>query len=230
MGSKRRIAKYILSIILKNRKEGQYFVDIFCGGCNLIDKVNGNRIANDNNPYLIALFREIVNNGISLSKVDKETYYKVKANKYAYPEWYVGHVGFNCSSMGKWFESFVCDEWITKSEIRNYQTEHINNLLSQVESLHDVSFFSCDYRELTIPPCSIIYCDPPYKNTIGYRQKFDHDAFWQWCRDMAKQGHSVFISEYEAPEDFTCIWEMEIKDTLSHSITKLKKERLFVVN
>lgn len=38
MGSKRRIAKDILPIILENRKENQFYVEPFVGGCNLIDK------------------------------------------------------------------------------------------------------------------------------------------------------------------------------------------------
>ena len=37
LGSKRRIAHYILPIILNGMKEGDYFVDLFCGGCNLLD-------------------------------------------------------------------------------------------------------------------------------------------------------------------------------------------------
>lgn len=38
LGGKIRIAKEILPIILADRKEGQYFVEPFCGGCNVIDK------------------------------------------------------------------------------------------------------------------------------------------------------------------------------------------------
>jgi DNA adenine methylase len=56
MGSKSRIAKHILPIILKDRKPYQYFVDCFAGGMNLIDNVTGPRIANDINPNLIAMF------------------------------------------------------------------------------------------------------------------------------------------------------------------------------
>lgn len=47
LGSKARIAKEILPIILADRKEGQYFVEPFCGGCNVTASVPGNRIAND---------------------------------------------------------------------------------------------------------------------------------------------------------------------------------------
>ena len=53
MGSKKRIWKYIAPIILENRKEGQLYVEPFCGGCNSISQVDGRRMAGDNNPYLI---------------------------------------------------------------------------------------------------------------------------------------------------------------------------------
>ena len=47
MGSKNRHAKEILPFVLMDRKEGQYYVEPFCGGCNIIDKVDNPRIAND---------------------------------------------------------------------------------------------------------------------------------------------------------------------------------------
>jgi DNA adenine methylase len=59
MGSKNRIAKHILPIILKDRKEGQWYIEPFVGGFNLIDKVKGNRIAADCNPYITTLFTAI---------------------------------------------------------------------------------------------------------------------------------------------------------------------------
>ena len=46
VGSKNRLSKDILPLILKNRKPGQWYVEPFVGGANLIDKVDGNRINN----------------------------------------------------------------------------------------------------------------------------------------------------------------------------------------
>ena len=54
MGSKNRHANELLPIILKNRKRGQWYVEPFCGGCNIIDKASGQRIANDLHFYLIS--------------------------------------------------------------------------------------------------------------------------------------------------------------------------------
>lgn len=42
MGSKRRVAKYILPIMLAERKPDQWWVEPFVGGGNMIDKVEGN--------------------------------------------------------------------------------------------------------------------------------------------------------------------------------------------
>ena len=60
MGSKARIKKEILPLILKNRTENQFFVDLMGGGMNLIDSVDGNRIANDLNFYLIEMWKELL--------------------------------------------------------------------------------------------------------------------------------------------------------------------------
>ena len=78
MGSKNRIAKDILPIILKDRKYGQYFVDLFCGGCNLIDKVENPRIANDINEYVIEMFKSMIYDGYIPTRINKEYYDLVK--------------------------------------------------------------------------------------------------------------------------------------------------------
>ena len=49
MGSKARVAKEILPIILKDRVQDQWYVELFAGGMNVICEVEGNRIANDIN-------------------------------------------------------------------------------------------------------------------------------------------------------------------------------------
>lgn len=39
-----------------------------------------------------------------------------------------------------------------------------------------------DYRDVEILPGSIIYCDPPYRETREYcKQTFDYESFYDWC-------------------------------------------------
>ena len=91
--------------------------------------------------------------------------------------------------------------------------------LEQLQRLDLITHTNLDYAEVKIstpPHKTIIYCDPPYKNTIGYlvnggcSSNFDYERFYTWCIDKAKQGYNVFISEYDMPQDrFTEIWSKE---------------------
>ena len=74
--------------------------------------------------------------------------------------------------------------------------------MRQKPLLQGVWFEHSSYDALDIPLNSIVYCDSPYKGTTQYKDKFDHEPYWEWCREQVKKGHKVFISEYNAPEDF----------------------------
>ena len=60
MGSKQKIVNEILPIMLE-RYNGNTFVDIFCGGCSVIENVPNTyrRIANDKQKYLIAMWKSL---------------------------------------------------------------------------------------------------------------------------------------------------------------------------
>lgn len=75
MGSKQRIADEILSAIYTHSKPTDTFVDLFCGGCAVIERVDPtqyHRIANDKNPYLVEMFRSLVD------KIDTDKYKTVE--------------------------------------------------------------------------------------------------------------------------------------------------------
>ena len=230
MGSKNRIAKEILPIILKGRKENQYYVEPFCGGCNTIDKVTGNRIANDKNKYLIAMWKGLQEDSVRNYKIPYDTYSEARtefnnATNLLYDDFLIGWIGFMASFNGRFFDGGYNGNY----KKRNYTKESIDNIEKQVKDLLGVKFYCENYNELFIPDNSIIYCDIPYKNTkqYGTSKDFNHSDFWQWCRDMTVKGHKVFISEYEAPNDFKCIWSKDVKVAIRPDKTLNKTERLF---
>ena len=47
---------------------------------------------------------------------------------------------------------------------------------------------------------------------------------------MARRGHKVFISEYQMPQEFRCVWEKEVTNSLNPNITKRPVERLFTID
>ena len=234
MGSKARFTKEILPIILKDRKPEQWYVEPFAGGMNAICEVQGNRIANDVHYYLIQMWRELVGGWIP-KKITKDEYSEVRTNQSKYPAYFVGWVGFNCSYSGKWFGGFADDypesRRNKKGVLPNYQMEAINNVPKQVKKMKGVVFQNKPYYELELPPNSIVYCDPPYEETTKYANEFDHNLFWNWVRNISKQGHTVFVSEYNAPNDFECVWQKETNSQLSANGkiggNKLSVEKLF---
>jgi DNA adenine methylase len=234
MGSKARFSKEILPIILENRKPDQWYIEPFAGGMNMICKVGGKRIANDIHYHLIQMWRELVS-GWNPKKITKEEYSEVRTNQSKYPAYFVGWVGFNCSYSGKWFGGFADDypesRRNKKGVLPNYQMEAINNIPKQVEKMKGVIFQNKPYYELELPPNSIVYCDPPYEGTTKYANDFDHNLFWNWVRNISKQGHTVFVSEYNAPADFVCVWQKETNSQLSANGkiggNKLSVEKLF---
>lgn len=233
MGSKSRFVNELLQIILKDRNENQNYIEPFAGGMNVISNVKGKRIANDIHYYLIEMWKALSCGWIP-EKITKEEYLNIRKNKNNYPAHIVGWAGFNCSYSGKWFGGFAGETKTKIGTIRDYQNEALNNVLKQVDGMTGVLFQNKTFLELEIPNNSIIYCDPPYKGTTKYDNDFNHDIFWEWVRNISNQGHSVFVSEYNAPPDFKPIWEREAKSSLSaNGVTggnKISIEKLFVIN
>jgi len=132
---------------------------------------------------------------------------------------------FQLSFGAKWFGGYRRD----KAGIRNYENEAQQNLRAQQNLIKDVKFFHCNYWELEIPHNSIIYCDPPYANTTKYKDGFDHNRFWNWCEEKTNDGHSVFVSEYRAPERWKAVWEKEVTTMLEVTSYKKDVEKLFIL-
>jgi DNA adenine methylase len=223
MGSKARLKKEILPLILKNRKPNQYFVDLMAGGMNVIDDVDGNRIANDLNGYLIELWKGLILGKRGFEEISKDIYdearkeYNEKTNL-IYNKFEIAWIGFIASANGRFYEGGYSG--ISKTKIgteRNYIKEAIKNIEKQIKKMEGVVFLNKQYFDVEIPKNSIVYFDPPYKGTKQYSEgkNFDYEIFYDYVRKLKNEGHQVFVSEYEMPSDFVCIWEKEVKSSLS---------------
>ena len=214
MWSKNRIAKYLLPIILKDRKPNQWYVEPFVWGANMIDKVEGNRIWWEYNEYIAEMWIALENWWIPRKDYTKKEFNDIKKNINKYQKNVVWYVWINCAYSGVWLSWFA---WKvnTKWGARDYQDEAYRNTLKQIPNIKWVKFIHSSYKDLEIPINSIIYCDPPYEWTSWYKDKFNHTEFWDWCREQKKKWHTIFISEYNAPDDFKCVWDKEVKSSLS---------------
>lgn len=110
MGSKEKILS-LMDYVFQREYEKKYMIDLFCGGLSVSNyalyKTNFQVIANDLNKYVIALHKELLENGgkdIEIFKYDwvsRELFIEVRDNPEKYVPWYVGYVlnvwSFGCN-------------------------------------------------------------------------------------------------------------------------------------
>ncbi len=237
MGNKQRIVGDILPIMLSTNTN--VFVDVFCGSCSVVQQVPKEyfRIANDKNKYLIAMWKSLVEGKEMPTTIERHFYSDVRDsfNKKdgRYTDDIIGWVGYMASFNGRFFDGGYSGHNVvgTNGRSRDYITENIKNTLQQVDMLKGVVWESKDYFDLNIPDNSLVYADPPYKNTKQYQfsRDFSHERFYNWCREISSKGHTVFVSEYWMPDDFECVWEKEVTNAMNQTITKKPVERLFTI-
>lgn len=228
MGSKRRIAKYILPIMLEQR-ENRVWVEPFVGGGNMLEKVDGYRIGADYDRNVISALTTIRDRIHDIPKNSSEftenDYRMLRTHDF---NGLNGYLGFALSYGGKWMGGWSRHD-ASGVKHRDYVSEAYRSAVKQSDRLKNTILVHSSYDSLVVPPNSLIYCDPPYSGTTGYKGGFNHDKFWNWCRHMSSLGHRVFISEYSAPNDFKCIWSGEITTSLTKdSGGKRGIEKLFI--
>lgn len=228
--------KELLPIIMSNTDENTVFYDCFGGGMNVVCEIPlKNKIACDVNKYIISLWNNISSKGLQTLDLPKdaksftrEMYNDVRCdyinfgNKF--DDWYKGYVGTCCSYGGAWFNGYAS---YNEKKREDHISEAYRGLESQVNNfqfLDTTKFVCCSYEQIDFDDNCVIFCDPPYMGTKKYESDFDHIIFWEWARNMSKKYKRVYITEYEAPSDFQCIWSKEKKDGMGNKgATKIEK-------
>lgn len=209
-GGKQRISRQISEYINSNLAEGQDFIDLFCGSCNIVSKIKPNRrrIANDKHVFLIQMWRALRDGWIPPDELSRENWEYLKENQLENMP-LTAFAGFGCSFGGIWFSSYAVGDYGGHS--RNYALSAKKKLLDKISHMKDVEFLAQDYKDVYIPPRSFVYCDIPYKDTAGYSVgAFNHDEFYDWVREN-REDFTCYISEYKhnIPTDFEIVWELE---------------------
>lgn len=216
LGGKYRTAGQISTYLNMLRQKGQAYWEPFVGSAWVLARIAGEpNYASDKHPYLIAMWQELQEGWEPPEFVHEKFYDSVKAHPDAYDTHLVGFIGFGCSLGGKWWGGYARD----KRAPRPYSTQAQRGLLRKIARIGDrAEFFVADFLTATPPePGCLIYCDPPYDGTTGYGDivgEFDTNAFWARVRDLEAQGHTVVVSEYVAPDDFSCVLEIKTQTDL----------------
>jgi DNA adenine methylase len=239
VGSKASIAKQLVAVIEANSNPLAYKVECFSGGANFTQHWHPN-VAIDVNPFIQIFFEGLTAGWFEPRWISKGDYmhYK-KLASFTKPDHrnrdlcaMIGWAGAGCSYSGKWFGGYA-GKVNTKEGVRDYMDESIRNVLAQRDQLGQLTYFRTDsYETIAMYSNCTIYCDPPYAGTTGYGDfGIDHVNFWDIVR-MSSKNNVVFVSEYNAPDDFACIWESDKSSSLSANGksggSKRSTEKMFV--
>lgn len=233
IGSKARLSKELAPIIndyISCHNIVKY-VEPFVGGANMIEHIECSiKVGADSNEYLISMWERLQQGWIPPTNMSKTEYENIRDNKSAYPKELVAIAGLVATYNAKWFGGYAGIVTTKIGTERNYYDEARRNILAQVPHLQTVKFHHKKFQDIRIEKLHgcLVYCDPPYQNSTEYKDSFCHDEFWNWVRNISKIS-KVFVSEYNAPKDFICLWEHPIKTTLDKSTRKTAVEKLFTL-
>ena len=192
MGSKSRIAKHILPIMLDDAENHGFttWVEPFVGGGNMVDKVPDRmrRIGIDYSPHTIAAMLAIRDMVDNLPDNVSEDEYRALKGKPA--DHISSWIRFVCSFGGRFENGYARNK-----RGCNYALEGKRSALKQSPKIRTVEFVCASYKDYK-PVNSLVYCDPPYQGRTGYKtESFDHEEFFYWCRETSKNGNLVYVSE-----------------------------------
>jgi DNA adenine methylase len=233
MGSKARLAKHILPIILAERGE-RVWAEPFVGGANITQFVTGKRECYDLNEYVTACLDAASKGWLPKETYSEQDYADAKLRQAQRDKSNLaedGWIGFACSFGGKFFGGFARNSADRTKKVKECSLQQFEYALKQFPLLQDVKFEHKDYRDIVINEPALIYCDPPYKSTTGYKVGgFNHDEFYEWCCKQVDNGHIVFVSEYKIEHPrFKCVFEKEQKSAVRRADGVINTERLYKV-
>jgi len=95
--------------------------------------------------------------------------------------------------------------------------------LERLERLDILNKSYCDVQINTPIEETIIYLDPPYKNTAKYAEYVNHHELYEWIK---KSPYKIYISEYNS--EFEQVAEFKHRSTLSATSNNETLEKLYV--
>jgi len=201
-------------------------VEPFVGGANSFHLVDGDKWGNDSNRYVVAMLQAVADGWVPPADVDLELYRRARRGEV--PDHLRGFIGVGCSYGGKFFGGYARGKRKDGTP-QNYARYASRSLMRQADGLSGARLTCSAYWEMDIPDGSYVYCDPPYARTTGYGGRFDSAKFWEWADELSERC-MVFVSEFEAPAGWDCVWGAKATCQMNENFAKGSNavvERLF---
>lgn len=183
--------------------------------------------ASDANEALIFMWQKLQRGWQPPDVVTEAEYQRAKRGEYDAA--LTAFVLIGCAFSGNWGHGYARDKYG-----KNYAGVTKRGLAQKLAQMDSPFFFTSDFLQGYPPDYGcLIYCDPPYAGVSGYSgpglEPFDHARFWERVRQLEALGHTVVVSEYQAPDDFECVLEMPTRMSMRTKDGSQEKrvERLF---
>lgn len=231
VGSKAKGSDHIIDVLNDPIFDGMHYVEPMIGYAHILRRVENKKSyrASDCNPLLITLLKAVQNKQ-KLPNISEDEYHKLK---HATGNTLKRAVAcFTYSYCGKAFGGYV-DKYERDGKKKSYSEERKRyySSLQENEQFMSANIRCIDYKRMKYKN-KLIYCDPPYADTTGYKKgdvdnDFDSEEFWNIMRKWSQDNY-VFISEYKAPRDFKCIASARKQSSLAIEGRTTRVEKLFV--
>jgi len=229
LGGKGRLGKPLTTAILTATEKRSTYVEPFLGGANLFKCIAPHFRTihvGDVHEDLMLMWSAAANGWKPPSVVSEEEY---PAQRRAAPSPLRGFVGFGCSFGGKWWGGYAR----SRCNGDDYYARHASNSVIEIAKLMPPhvagTMRRCSYEAWTpiISERCVVYADPPYAKTTGYKGCFDHGEFWRTMNHWVDIGATVFVSEYTAPAGWESVWTKEQRRKVSGGTGDMTREHLF---
>jgi DNA adenine methylase len=209
----------------------------FVGSGSILERVvGGRRYGSDAHGYLIKMWQALQDDWEPPARVSVAMYKAAisaargeSQSEYKFSDADIGYIGFAYSFGGKWLGGYARQK-AGSDEVGYHPAQATLKKAGAIGK--DVTFFQADFLSGVKPPeeAMVIYCDPPYESSCGYSTGvFTHRLFWNKVRELEACGHLVLVSEYQAPDDFSCVLKITMMTNLNDKEGKKirRVEKLF---
>ena len=230
LGSKDKYLSWLLPLINSFRRgPDQLYIEPFMGSCAVLSNIEGKRAGSDVMADLVELWKSLRDGSFTEpSHITKAEYDAAMS-----PDFNGGVPSATRAYMGFfWSFSGMFDKGYSPDFYRNSRSFYV--ACQRAKKLAGCALIPGPYSIYTpdkFRDC-VIYCDPPYAGTTGYRgtPPFDQAAFYDWCQRMAAAGNTILVSEYDLPSPFKLVGETMADTSMATSKRQgPRPERLYTL-
>lgn len=231
-GGKSRIAAEISRVMLDEALERHTYWEPFVGAGSVAAMMAPHftrPILSDASPDLILMWEAIQFGWEPPDYVSEEEYAELRRES---PSPLRGFAGYGCSFGGKFFGGYAREKR-GESGGKSFAAQCKRSCARKMQGMKGAEFHHIDYQLLTPEMGWVIYADPPYAGTTGYKHgDYNPDEFLTAVDRWASLGATVFISEYrQLRPSWQQIWTKEVALQLKGGTERkdTRQESLFVV-